>query len=407
MPAKMKWRIDSMHNSLAFAFLACLACLCLFGISNALTISISSNSSYTDYGKSLLLSMSAGGGVAPYYFRIYDPYGTQLTTLATSNNTTVITGYYGGMHPIYTTFYNTVYKVKPPLGIGIYKLSVMDFTGVNVTNATVQVQANDTLKPTLNPANATLSLYQNVTFSNSIIGGSPPYNYTYSISGGRYDRTNNTMEFNSTGIYVVKLKARDIYNVSATAIAEINVGIVPTTKAQGNCTIIYNMSQTEVETISLAGGSVKVTENFITPQYAGVTFNGNIIRNLNSTPVQISDYYVSLYNLSWAPILHTVSVELCLGYLTPPTTTSTSTTSTTSTSTSTISTTFSTTTFSTTTIPTTTVASTTTVQPVNSTKTQSNSLNGDLEIGAVACAAIGLGLLAWVAVRGRRAEEPI
>ena len=268
----------------------------------AMSLTITVNRTFLDYGGNVTLTWSAGGGIPPYYYQLFNEYGIQVPMLPTITNI----------------------SVKPPVGIGSYTIHATD-SSYNETNASSSlIYANASLSLNLNPSLETVPPFSNLTFTNTIAGGSPPYTYNLSVSSTEpYGLDNNTVAFNGIGFFYITERVRDVYNETANAIATIDAALIPMvfTGQTGNCEIVYNMSQTQ----QASAMGVNVIENYITPDYARVTFNGNSITHLNFTPVQMNGY-LSASAIPWIAILHTVSVEVCLGWLPNPLSVATNTT---------------------------------------------------------------------------------
>ena len=76
---------------------------------------------------------------------------------------------------------------------------------------------------------------------------------------------------------------------------------------------ISQFAQDAYEIVTINGTPFNVVENYMTsnPGTAGVTVNGNSYSLNQGTPALISgNYYLELMNVSWAPILHSVTVDV-------------------------------------------------------------------------------------------------
>ena len=89
--------------------------------------------------------------------------------------------------------------------------------------------------------------------------------------------------------------------------------VVPFKNSTTMGSAIVNFTQDGTKTVEILNHTFKITENYITPQYAGVTIN-NItyelfinssenIANINSVP-----YYAKLLSISYLPIIQTVEI---------------------------------------------------------------------------------------------------
>ena len=94
-------------------------------------------------------------------------------------------------------------------------------------------------------------------------------------------------------------------------------GPVTTVTAYSNSTEngwrISQFAQDAYEIVTINGTPFNVVENYMTsnPGTAGVTVNGNSYSLNQGTPVLVSgNYYLELMNVSWAPILHSVTIDV-------------------------------------------------------------------------------------------------
>lgn len=92
---------------------------------------------------------------------------------------------------------------------------------------------------------------------------------------------------------------------------------VPTVqRTNSSCITIYNFSRDNEENFTIGNSSFQIVENFISPSAAGVSLNGNTyLLNPNQTVNASDGYYLDLENVSYLPIEHTITVDLC--YLPP------------------------------------------------------------------------------------------
>jgi hypothetical protein len=92
---------------------------------------------------------------------------------------------------------------------------------------------------------------------------------------------------------------------------------LPTVLLNGSCYTISNYSQKNTETFTLNGVSISSAVNFIGPTDAGVTVNGRIYasivqgQNYSILNNQNYTYTMSLLNLSYLPVEHTVQLGFC------------------------------------------------------------------------------------------------
>lgn len=353
----------------------------------ASALKFTSNVSTTDEGKNITFYVSETLGKAPYYFTIYvTPANASIAYLVANASGQVVS------KSINTSKVSQITGIK--YGQTTYVVTASDSYD-NRTNSSyitsLIITTNSTPKLSLHPQNATILPDTNITFTNTIIGGSPPYsNYTYNVTGnGQYNRTNNTVTFNGIGSYEVKLKAQDKFKENATGISFITVGYTPVVVSSNDCIIISNFSQTEIQPIIINGNTVDVVENYITPTYAGITVGGHSI-NFNGINeyLPVGGYYAGLLNVSWIPILQTVKVSICPSNPLQTTSLSTSSSTTSSTSTTSESTTSlkssTSSTSSTTILPSTLQESTTTIKVASQSGSPTNYITVAIFIVAIA-----------------------
>lgn len=315
--------------------------------SPAFASSFTSNANHVEIGQNVVLAASASGGFAPYFFVLYRQ---NMTTgawkeLQAQSNASAVT-----------------FKLQPPIGNDIYFAKISDATGnyTYTTNTPVWVNKTGTLY--LSPSYSVIEPWSSITFKNTSAGGEPPYhNYSYAVSGGAYWLDNNTVAFNGLGEYNVTLHAFDSLGIEANGSTAIYSAYLPSIIQEGSCYLIANLSQTEEFSLNFSGIKVRGIENFITPDYAGVTLNGNSITLYPQEPYGLGGFYATLNSISWLPILITINLTVCSGSLV--------TASTSTSSSSTLST-------SSTTMPTSSTISisTTTTVPASSTTLPSNSM---------------------------------
>ena len=301
------------------------------GMASAMTASFTANRTYADSGQNLTLNLSVGGGVPPYYFTIYQGNYVEVTWMEANSSQTVNVG--GKIDPILKTFSYANYRMKVFSGIS-YWLAATD-SAENTTNSILQVTVNATPKVALSPGGIYVTPWTNQTFTNTVVGGTPPYSYSYNITGGSYVRYNNTIMFNGIGLYYVGISVTDALNVMANSLlSKISTFLPPTSTSFGSCQALYNLSEGENATVQLNGQTLNVVAESVVPTGIEVVVSGSYIQ-VDAAPVQVAGYYIKLLNVTWMPILRTASIEFCPGWLT---TTSTSTVSTTATSSTTLST---------------------------------------------------------------------
>jgi hypothetical protein len=105
----------------------------------------------------------------------------------------------------------------------------------------------------------------------------------------------------------------------------------PTVTQVGSCSAISNFTTPDTEYIWINNVRFEVTDNFIGPTTAGVTINGTsytLSPNVEQDLTKSGTYTITLSNISYIPVQHTITVTLCLTSPTSGASTSNSTTST-------------------------------------------------------------------------------
>lgn len=274
-----------------------LVTLALSNLASASTTLTSNRTVLGERGGNVSFTSTVTTGYAPFFFDFYK--NGNLAEIFQSNVSS-----YTWVTPVHSS----AYYFAEASGI---------FNGTYAYNESSEIQISVNSTPVLHlfPSVDTIDVYANVTFSNTITGGSAPYRLSnYTVVGGRYSILNNTITFEDTGIYDVSLTAKDNESMNSTATSQIDVAYIPTVNLSGNCTDIYNLSQTERFSFAVNGINMQGVENYITPDYAGVTLNNIHLQNLypnEIVPFSNDALSVEVINLSWIPILDTISIQIC------------------------------------------------------------------------------------------------
>ncbi len=297
---------------------------------------ISPNSPTIDSGQSITLVAIPVGGTLPYSYQWYKSF-----TKGSGSNTLII----GETANTYTVSPSTTTS---------YFVAVTDSASPQVSENSLinTVAVNNFLNNPSAPSLSSTSIEegQPVVLSTTVIGGTPPYTYTFDIfnsatnalvaSSGSQSSNSFTYTTTSTGNYKANVTVTDSAYSPVTRNSTMS-GVfsvvppppipstggggggppgpyLPTVIRNGTCYDISNFTQDNREIISFGSGNATFTlvENFITPTDAGVTINGQPITvSLNGTSQFLStsqyNYTVRLRNISYLPILHTVLVSIC------------------------------------------------------------------------------------------------
>ncbi len=80
------------------------------------------------------------------------------------------------------------------------------------------------------------------------------------------------------------------------------------------CFQVSNIAQLNTFSVTILGQTVRVTDNFITPNYTGVTANGNFLELYPGLKFYVNGttgITLFLKNVSYIPVLHTVTIDIC------------------------------------------------------------------------------------------------
>jgi len=239
------------------------------------------------------------------------------------------------------------------LGLNNLHVTMTDSAGNNAVG-TGTVNVINAAEITLTPATSSVTSGSSVTYTVTITGGIGPFNIElYNITGSKQQGSNvtiatpggsNTVTFTTgpTGTFTYNAMATDtatntIFG-SPNAVLTVNQkptgctsncgggsgggggggggggNFVPTVNTSGNCTTISNFSQDNSESFKLKGRSFDVTLNSISPTQVDVTINGytyTLDANNKTKLTGLANYTIDLTSISYLPIVHTVTIELC------------------------------------------------------------------------------------------------
>lgn len=337
----------------------------LMGTSQAMTVSLTTNRSVIDIGQNVLLSMSAYAGNNNYYFRLYNTSGAYITTLQTTNSTWQNSGWI--YSPTFQqTIYSTIYRAEPiATGLARYNLSVMDSSTLNVSNASVTIQVNPLPKVSISPYNVSVVSGTRITLASNPRLGTQPYKYGWyngTCQANRLVSTNTTYTTNlitSTSEYCLIItdnvgeQANAITVLSPVSYLQTASGLVvnngnnatelfpPDIYTNASGIVATNITTGVVFNISQCRSRRSFLQQSISPNQSILFSNGSQVYTLPiGKPIGLNDTeagcYVKLLNVSWAPILKTVSYLFYNQSLPMPNFIGNITSSTTSSSTSTI-----------------------------------------------------------------------
>jgi hypothetical protein len=323
-------------------------------------ISVSSN--VIDLGQTVTLTEVVHGGTLPYHYQFMISNAIDKNPLYSTN---VISNTMIGNYLLNTSLLGNN-------GLFYANVVVIDSATIPLTVNSVYVtfKVNPALTvPSVNAAPSTINPGDTANLSASASGGTGTYTYTW-YEGSTCTGTalsSNTVSPSSTTTYCV-LASDGINNVTGTTTVTVNApsggGIInsggeggggggggggskgPTITRINTTTedgwMVSNYTNPESVTLTIGNTTFTITLNFITLSDAGVTINGVggtlPAESLSTLP---GGYYITLDNISYLPILHSISLTL---YQVPlaistATSSSSSTSSTTSASSSTASTT--------------------------------------------------------------------
>ena len=230
---------------------------------------------------------------------------------------------------------------------------VVTDNAMNTATATGTVNVVNGASITLSPDSVSTDAGSSITYMVSVTGGTGPFTVElYNITGKRQQGVNVTISSpggsnsivlvtGSTGTFTYNAiatdKATNAIFESSNAVLTVNQkptnihtqassggggggfgggSSLPTLSILGNCTTISNFSQDNQERLILRNQTFTVVENYINPTSAGVSVNGaTYLLQLNQKQLVKSvngiNYTLSLTNVSYLPIQHTIKVAMC------------------------------------------------------------------------------------------------
>ena len=233
------------------------------------------------------------------------------------------------------------------LGLNNLQVTVTDSSGKTATG-TGSVNVINAAEITLTPATSSVTSGGSITYTVTVSGGIGPFNIElYNITGSKPQGSNvtitspggsNTITITAgpTGTFTYNAIATDtatntLFNSTKAVLTVNSAGctsncgggggggggggnFVPTVKTSGNCTTISNFSQDNYESFNLKGHAFDVTLNSISPTQVDITINGytyTLDTNTKTKLTGMANYSVDLESISYLPIVHTVTVEIC------------------------------------------------------------------------------------------------
>ncbi|MCL4333062.1 MAG: PKD domain-containing protein, partial [Candidatus Thermoplasmatota archaeon] len=254
-------------------------------------VSVTSQSSSTatiDLGQSVILTGTFSGGTAPYQYE----WSVQQTDVASVPTA----GFVGGTSPQYYTF--------TPLGSGTYYvfIYVKDSNGgVGYSFGTVHV--NPKISVGISASRSVIDATQAVTFTNTTVGGTAPYKFSYSVTtstggsaSGDYSISGNSITFTSPGSYNVALTVTDSASNSQVS-QPVSITVNPILK------VSLTASSTTVDVNNPVAFSNTTTGGTAPLKYAwAVTLNGSSTtaysQSLNSFIFTKSGTYMVYLNVT-------------------------------------------------------------------------------------------------------------
>jgi len=136
-------------------------------------------------------------------------------------------------------------------------ISVVDIAGETVWD-TISFRVYLSLSASISPLSASILVGQSVTFTSTVSGGQPPYNYQWYLDGSPVSgATSSTWTFipSSVGNYLVRLRVTDNYtsvawsnNAPVSVGPNVSVSIYPTS-------VIMDVGQVQVFSSTVSGGT--------------------------------------------------------------------------------------------------------------------------------------------------------
>jgi YVTN family beta-propeller protein len=309
------------------------------------------NRSIIEVGQNASFSADVSGGIAPYsYIWTLDD---NVISRTTNTRTTTLIG-------------NLSY-------LGVDKLAVVatDKLGSKATNSVFIIinpvkntaEHYSFLSASFQNSTSTLDQGQAENIAVNVIGGMPQFTYAWALDGTELTQNGASMTFNANttdiGSHELSVNVTDSVGEVASASQTVTVlpptttttsiaitssgggsftgggappsqgggrSYVPSVVQSGLCKIISNFTTPKSLDTDLYNSTFNLTDNFITPTTAGVTINGKSYTLLADKQVNISTnqpFSIELLNISYLPIVHSISLSLCFNEAAQTTTTTT------------------------------------------------------------------------------------
>lgn len=305
------------------------------------------SNSLIDQGQSILFTATAPVGSA-------GPFSYNYLIFNSANGTIVANELYTNVASATNTFFWTSSANIPATNTLVANVVTIDSNSITENSIAAQIGYNALPVITLTPSLTIINAGQTETYTVSVTGGTAPFDIElYNVSGTSQQGHNviiqssggtNSISFITSviGTFTYNAIATDdgtsaiyVFNSSNSTIT-VQSGVsktggggggggvtggggglggpsIPTViRTNSTCFVATNIAEYNTFDLNLTTG-LKVTENFINPDGAGVTVNGQLYTlSVNSTyRILNSTVSIRLINVSYLPIQHTVSLQIC------------------------------------------------------------------------------------------------
>ena len=315
------------------------------------------------------------GGVGPYSYNILvETPGSNTFVVANSICPTTSSGSGQSAGTDEICAFNSNSTTKTGIYRFKFQVTDSASTPQTVTSSANLLLVNVTPTATLIPSNAVLTTGQSETLTATLVSGVGPFNVIFTYQNGTVANTVTEVSYNGMAAYTFAAGGAGTITFNVVVIDDgtttpfvfnstelpivINAVVPPTTTVSSGgggggggggssgggggssggggggggsfkptvlqkayssglyCVDISNFTHYETQKVDVVNTSFSVLENYITPTTAGVSVNGTIYELTLRTPQYLGTYHgrnysIELLNLSYLPIIDTITVSLC------------------------------------------------------------------------------------------------
>ncbi|MGI0100574.1 MAG: hypothetical protein ACREBH_02545 [Candidatus Micrarchaeaceae archaeon] len=311
---------------------------------NPLTPSLSLSNTLIDQGQSILFTANVPqNDIGPYTYNFIVFNSVSGNVIANQLDENVVLGSDSFLWPSYNTLSSNALLAN---------VAVTDSNSMIYSSSSYHIGYNFTPTVSITPSSNAIMAGQTESYLVSVSGGTGPYTVElYNITGGYQQGRNAIVRYNSfnTISFITSATGTFRFNVIGTDIgtstpyvfnsASSIITVQPSSSSGGggtgggegggggggsekptiakgadDCYLISNVSQLNEFNITAGSEKFEVTENFVSPNEAGVVINGhsyllqpNTTYNITGSPSAT----VSLLNISYLPIRDIITLQVC------------------------------------------------------------------------------------------------